>query len=77
MEKEQLTINREYITLGQFLKMTDIISSGGMAKAYLQMMPVLLNGEEERRRGKKLYPGDEIVVSNVGTFVIVQDHVSD
>ena len=70
MEKEILTIDTEYITLGQFLKLTDIISSGGMAKHYLQMMPVYVDGEEENRRGKKLYPGTEVEVPNVGIFEI-------
>ncbi|MBO1912427.1 RNA-binding S4 domain-containing protein, partial [Microvirga sp. 3-52] len=30
-----LKINTEFITLGQLLKMTNAISSGGMAKWYL------------------------------------------
>ena len=31
----ELVIDREYVTLGQVLKMTDTISSGGMAKWFL------------------------------------------
>lgn len=67
-----VAINSEYITLAQFLKMTDIISSGGMAKIFLAEIPVYLNGELENRRGKKLYPGDEIEVENIGRFIITQ-----
>lgn len=70
MEAEKLTIATEYITLRQFLKLTDIISSGGMAKFYLSQFPVYVDGELEDRRGKKLYPGTEIQVPNVGTFYI-------
>lgn len=55
-------INTEYITLQQFLKMENIISSGGEAKFFLAEHVVLLNQEPESRRGKKLYPGDIIVV---------------
>lgn len=55
-------INTEYITLQQFLKMENIISSGGEAKFFLAEHVVLLNQEPESRRGKKLYPGDIIVI---------------
>ncbi len=55
-------ITTEYITLTQLLKEENIISSGGQAKYYLMDFPVLLNGETENRRGKKLYDHDEIVI---------------
>ncbi|WP_414054623.1 S4 domain-containing protein YaaA [Macrococcus equi] len=50
------------ITLGQFLKVEGIISTGGQAKWYLQDNPVMLNGEEENRRGKKLHQDDMLEV---------------
>ena len=40
--------------LGQLLKMTNAISSGGMAKWFLEEHVVFVNDEEEQRRGKKL-----------------------
>lgn len=61
MEKQHIQIQNDFITLGQLLKYTDIISSGGMARAYLEQFYVYVNNEEEQRRGRKLYPGDEIV----------------
>lgn len=63
-------ITTEYITLTQLLKEENIISSGGQAKYYLMDFPVLLNGETENRRGKKLYDHDEIVVIDGETYVI-------
>ena len=48
------------ITLGQFLKTEGIIESGGQAKWFLQDYDVLLNGERETRRGKKLADQDRI-----------------
>ena len=33
---EEIRIDSEFVTLGQLLKMTDAISSGGMAKWFLQ-----------------------------------------
>ncbi|WP_057809171.1 S4 domain-containing protein YaaA [Lactobacillus intestinalis] len=56
-------ISGDYITLSQFLKEESIISSGGQAKWYLKDNPVVLNGKKEDRRGKKLYPGDELEIA--------------
>ena len=56
---ETFAINGEFITLGQFLK----VSSGGQAKWYLKDSPVLVNGDKEDRRGRKLYPGDRLTVA--------------
>ena len=65
----QLKSDQEYITLQSLLKITDIISTGGMVKAYLAENKVLVNGELEDRRGRKLYPGDKVEVEG-RTFVI-------
>ena len=59
-----LKITTPYITLQQLLKIEDIIFSGGEAKFYLAENPVLVNGELENRRGRKLYPKDVIKVDN-------------
>ena len=53
----------DYITLGQFLKMNNIIQSGGEAKHYLEHNPVLVNGETENRRGRKLRSGDVVIIN--------------
>ncbi|MGQ5708565.1 S4 domain-containing protein YaaA [Lactobacillus sp. PSON] len=60
---KEFKIKGEYMTLSQFLKEESIISSGGQAKWYLQDNPVMLNGESENRRGKKLHPGDLLEVA--------------
>lgn len=58
-----ISISDSYITLGQLLKVADIIQSGGEAKAYLSEHTVQVNDKNENRRGRKLYPGDMIVAS--------------
>lgn len=70
MDKTLVEINSEYITLGQFLKLTSIISSGGMAKPFLAQTEIFVNNEAENRRGKKLYPEDTISIPNIGDFQI-------
>lgn len=70
MDNRIIEIEEEYITLGQFLKHADIISSGGMAKPFLAQMDVFVNDEPENRRGKKLYDQDSIRIPNIGAFQI-------
>lgn len=68
MAYENIQIEEEYITLAQLLKLTTIISSGGMAKPFLADYEVYLNGELENRRGKKLYDADEIDIPEVDGY---------
>ncbi|MCB9129104.1 MAG: RNA-binding S4 domain-containing protein [Ardenticatenales bacterium] len=51
---------REYIDLQQFMKLTQLLDTGGHAKQLIQGGEVLVNGEVETRRRRKLYAGDEI-----------------
>lgn len=67
---ENIQIDDTFITLGQFLKHADIISSGGMAKPFLMEYPIEVNGEPENRRGRKLYPGDRIEIEEFGLYTI-------
>ena len=69
----EVFITSEYITLGQFLKFENIIESGGNVKFFLEEIPVYINNERDNRRGRKLYPGDVIVIDEVGDFVIVAE----
>jgi ribosome-associated protein len=68
----QISIHTEYITLGQFLKLADCISTGGQAKMFLQETKILVNGQAENRRGKKLVPQDIVNVEGFGQFEVVR-----
>lgn len=67
-----LNIDTEFITLGQLLKMVNAISSGGMAKWYLEQHVVYVNGEEEQRRGKKLRHNDIVELPEFGKYKITE-----
>ena len=54
----QIKIKDDYIKLGQALKLAGMVGSGVEAKIVIQDGQVLVNGEVELQRGKKLYPGD-------------------
>lgn len=48
------------MTLGQTLKAADLVGSGGEAKLLIQEGAVLVNGEAETRRGRRLQGGDVV-----------------
>lgn len=54
---------KKYITLQQFLKLKDIVSSGGEAKYFILENEITVNGETEKRRGRKIYKGDTVTVN--------------
>lgn len=58
------TIQNEYITLSQLLKVCHVIDSGGQVKGFLSMHSVKVNDEVENRRGRKLYKGDVVEIEN-------------
>ncbi len=69
---EKVAITTPYITLGQFLKFINVASGGGDIKAILFEGLASVNGEKETRRGRKLYPNDEVTVEGVGSFVVTE-----
>lgn len=72
MVNKEIKIDTDYITLGQFLKLAEIIDSGGMAKWFLSEYEVYVNREQDQRRGRKLRVGDEITIPKYGSFIIVR-----
>ena len=58
----EIVINTEYITLGQFLKLADIIQSGGEAKSFLAQNKIEIDGISDNRRGRKLRGGEVIEI---------------
>lgn len=49
-----------FIKLGQAIKAAHLVSNGAEAKEVIQNGEVLVNGETEVRRGRKLVPGDQV-----------------
>lgn len=61
------------IQLDQFLKLANVVQSGGEAKHLIQGGEVKLNGEVETRRKKKLHDGDIIEIFDYLLEVQVED----
>ena len=70
-KQTEITIYSEYITLGQFLKLADIIETGGEAKHFLAENEVKIDGIVDNRRGRKLR-GGEIVEVLGQTYEIIR-----
>jgi ribosome-associated protein len=51
------------LALDQFLKLCGIVGTGGQAKQLIQGGEVIVNGEVETRRRKKLALGDRVEVA--------------
>ena len=59
---EKIKISTEFIKLDQLLKFANITENGGDAKYLIVNGCVKLNGEVETRRGKKIFPGDVVLI---------------
>ncbi|MBT9583278.1 RNA-binding S4 domain-containing protein [bacterium] len=53
-------VDEPYLKLDQFLKWAGAVESGGQAKMVILAGQVLVNGEVENRRGRKLRKGDSV-----------------
>lgn len=62
-------ISTEFIKLNQFLKLAGIIVNGGEAKELIQDGLIMVNGEQEFARGKKLFPGDVVKFDGIEYIV--------
>jgi ribosome-associated protein len=60
----------ETIKLEQFLKLAQLVATGGQAKGLIQSGQVRVNGLVETRRGRKLRPGDRVVVDGEELIVM-------
>ena len=64
-QKKTVNINTDFIRLDAFLKLCDLVQSGGHAKIVIQGGEVKVNGEICLQRGRKLRMGDEAEYNNV------------
>lgn len=55
-----IELREDFIKLGQVLKAAGLVDNGAEAKFEILEGNVLVNGEKELQRGKKLYSGDII-----------------
>ncbi len=66
----EIPINTEYIRLGALLKLASIAESGVHAKIMILNEEVMVNGEIEVRRGKKIREGDVVELDEYEAFTV-------
>lgn len=69
----EVKIKTDTIQLDQLLKWANIAASGAQAKIMIQSGLVSLNGVVEKRRSKKVVPGDEVAVEGYGTIRVAAE----
>lgn len=77
MDPIDVAIRDESIRLGQFLKLANLVETGGLAKELIADGQVLVNGEPDTRRGRHLRPGDVVEVAGMAARVASADEVDD
>ena len=68
---EIIKLREDFIKLGQALKAAGLVESGVEAKEVIQSGLVVVNGEIDTRRGRKLVAGD--LVTFVGEVIRIED----
>ena len=61
---KELLIKEEPIALYQLLKFENMVNSGGEAKFVISEGQVIVNGEVETRKRKKIFSGDIVEFGN-------------
>ena len=70
METHKITIHTDFIKLQDLLKFAGAVETGGDAKLIIQEGRVAVNGEACEMRGKKLRPGDRVVIDGEAELVV-------
>ncbi len=60
--QKEFGIYTEFITLGQLIKAVGLIGMGGEIREFLYQNEVVINGEKDKRRGRKIRVGDIVEV---------------
>jgi len=66
----EITISTDFVTLGQLLKIADLIGSGGEAKSFLASHEILVDGVSDNRRGRKLRDAMVVEIDQVGYRIV-------
>lgn len=68
-----IKITTEFIKLQDLLKFASLVSTGGEAKMIIQEGEVTVNGEVCTQRGKKIRPGDDVMLDGQHFTVAYED----
>ena len=69
--KKTVEITTEFIKLDQLLKFSGAVMTGGEAKEAVVDGYVTVNGEICTMRGKKIHPGDEVLLELGDEYITI------
>ncbi len=72
-----VAIRDNEIKLGQFIKLANLVESGGAAKEIIAAGEVTVNGVVDTRRGKTLREGDVVCLGNQCARVLTNQEEDD
>lgn len=72
MKEQTIAIRSEWIKLDSLLKFSGAVSTGGEAKTVIAAEQVQVNGQVCTMRGKKIRPGDRVILGDATVCVAAE-----
>ncbi len=71
----EIEVRGQFITLGQLMKLVGEVNSGAEVKQFLADNRILVNGQPDDRRGRKLRAGDMVTCPTVGSVRLIAGEI--
>ena len=75
MQKEQIAIITEFITMDKLLKFSGVADTGGQAFLMVEDGIIQLNGKIVTEKRKKVFPGDIVNIDNQIELTITKETI--
>ena len=75
MQKEQIAIITEFITMDKLLKFSGVADTGGQAFLMVDDGIIKLNGKLVTEKRKKVFPGDVVNIDNQIELTITKETI--
>ena len=73
MQKENVTIITEFITMDKLLKFSGVADTGGQAFGMVEDGIIKLNGKLVTEKRKKVFPGDVVNFDNQIELTVIKE----
>lgn len=73
MQKEEVAIRTEFITMDKLLKFSGVAETGGQAFMMVEDGVIRLNGKEVTEKRKKVFPGDVVNIDNQIELTVIAE----
>ena len=75
MQKENIAITTEYITMDKLLKFSGVADTGGQAFLMVEDGIIKLNGKLVTEKRKKVFPGDVVNIDDQIELTVSKEEV--